>query len=184
MNTLVTLNKLADEAKLHRLSIKKSVIRAGIVPRLVRINGRRCYAVTREEADRYIAQRNTDGIVEPQLAVCESIGGIYLVRPDPVFRENRLKIGKAVSFDNRIKAHKCISPELEVLALWPTPALWMESMALGILGNMPGVTFASPEVFDAEDYQGVHRTLEDAFSKQGVKPLTFESESQPSHAES
>src|SRR5690242_17999623 len=109
---------LAREVRLHAASVKKAVIRAGFQPTQVLLGGRKQYALSRTEADKFKARHTSTQVVVYRDPVPEGVGGVYLVRPDPEFRPARIKIGWADRFKDRLDTHRGIAPELEVVRLY------------------------------------------------------------------
>lgn len=168
----IPLVRLAEEVGFAPAAMKRSLARAGMAYEQVRINGREVYAVTKEGADSFKERRTTIGVVvSPQTLTFPGVGGVYLVRPDPELRPNRIKIGWTDDFTNRLKMHRCIAPGLEVLCLWCTSFEWMERMALNLTSNLPGSTCVSREVLDVSDYNDVVSALCGCFQAQGIKQI-------------
>lgn len=165
----VPLVRFAEQIGYAPGAMKKSLARAGLPYHRVRINGRQVFAVTKEDADSFIEGKTTSGVlIEPRYLAAPEIGGVYLIRPDPEVRPNRIKIGWTDNFDARLKMHRCIAPELEVLCLWCTSYEWMERMALNLTACLPGTINVSGEVLDVVDFRAVVSGLSDCFQSQGV----------------
>ena len=142
--------------------MKKAVIRAGFQPIQVRLEGRKQFALSRPDADKFKAAHTSPGVViEEKAIVPEGLGGVYLVRPEPNLRPKRLKVGWADRFKDRLDTHRGIAPELEVVRLYVTNAKWTESMAILVLGKIgEGV---AQEIFDLDDLDGAVAVLDRQF---------------------
>lgn len=166
---LVPLTALAIEAGVPRC-FNRALIAEGFTPIEIKVRGRRQYALSRADADRYLATRTSAGVVVPKPPIPNSVGGVYVVSPDPELRPNRVKIGWATDFAERLSTHRGIAPGMAVLRLYATHAPWTETMALWAAGTR--ARSIAPEVFDADDVADVLDALDRQFAGIGVSRIT------------
>jgi hypothetical protein len=95
---------------------------------------------------------------------------VYLVVSDPELRPQRVKIGWTQDLRGRLAGYRVIAPFLQLLRFWPTRAVWMEYMGIGLLRHLPGVTSYETEIFDLSDMPDTLAHLDAAFQAQGVAP--------------
>jgi hypothetical protein len=121
------------------------------------------------EAERYRAHRmNGDPVLRQDPAPRTGEWGIYLVCPDPELRPRRVKPGRTQDLAARLADYRTIAPALQLLRFWPTPDLWMESMALSLLRHHAGARICGPELFDLDDLPSVLALLDAAFQAHGI----------------
>jgi len=87
-------------------------------------------------------------------------GYFYVIQLEPELDPNRLKLGFAVSVDDRLRKHKTAAPFSKVLAFWPCKLLW-EKTVIDCLTEDSEKVYT--EVFRVEDVDGTIRKAEAFF---------------------
>jgi hypothetical protein len=174
---LVPLTTLAVEAGAPRC-FNRALIAEGFTPIKIKVRGRQQFALSRADADRYLAIRTSAGVLVPKSLIPNGVGGVYVVCADPELRPNRVKIGWATDFAERLRTHRGLAPGMSVLRLYATHAPWTETMALWTAGTR--ARSIAPEVFDADDAADLLDVLDRQFVGIGVCHITEAALSQSS----
>ena len=163
---MVTLKQLAEEFGIDRSNAIKWVKNQGITPDMIREGGagQKVLAVGDSEAETLRERRRALGFsvtgskapgrVEP------SVGTVYIVRPDPEARPERVKLGFTVSPEVRLSDYRIANPEVELVVSWLCKRSW-EQAAMDAVTNT-AAKLVKGEVYDTEDLDSL-RARGDAF---------------------
>jgi hypothetical protein len=114
-------------------------------------SGAKAHAVTKQDADRYLAARLAkrpliDGVKRAAPLRSTGPGFVFAVVADPEMRPSRIKVGWATDIVERLEPYRMIAPGLRVVGLWRAEGPFLEQTAL-LLAKRHG-TQIGPEVFD------------------------------------
>ena len=112
--------------------------------------GQRVKLVTREAADAVLELRRQKGFVPgSNVSAIEVKGGeptVYVLG----LHGGRIKIGYTDAFDQRMRDHRTLAPDLEVLRRWQFSEA-VEKVMQAIAGRVQGVTQVGVEVFQTDN---------------------------------
>ena len=123
----VSLKQLAERFGLDRSNTRKYVLKLGIKPHKRRTHdsgGQLTLAVTPEEAQRVIGERETQGFTSSAKVVESETGVFYVIQLVPELDPKRIKLGFAVDLKQRLAQHKTSAPTAIVLKYWPCKRTW------------------------------------------------------------
>ena len=84
----------------------------------------------------------------------------YVISLEPECDPSRFKVGFSTNVAERLRSHQTSAPFSELVKTWPCKALW-EKTAIDCIAD--GCERLAPEVFRADDIQGVIRRADRFF---------------------
>lgn len=135
----VFLANLANQIGMERSNARKYILDHGFQFTKIRClakNNAMMLALSAEDAEAILAQRQRDGFMDGSAAVPETNGHglFYVVQPLPQIDPTRLKFGFTTSLEQRLLSYRSICPEATVLQTWPCKAIW-ERTAIAALSR-------------------------------------------------
>ncbi|MSU36566.1 MAG: GIY-YIG nuclease family protein [Pedosphaera sp.] len=165
----VQLIRLAEELKLSPASMKKFVVRRGIKPFQIHKGQSKLFFISAEDADklRKRIENHILNIVSPLDQKTEpNSSGVYLIEVPSYDGINRIRIGWADNFEERLSFYRTIVPDLKVRVIWYTLDKWTERMAhkrASELGNR-----IHTELFTFDDTERAIEQIKEVFSMIGI----------------
>jgi T5orf172 domain len=166
----VALVRLAEELKISSTGMKKFVIRRGIKPFQLYKGQSKPYFISEEDANklRERIENDKNNSVSPVDQKPEpNTGGVYLIEVPSYDGINRIKIGWADNFEERLSTYRTILPDLKIRVIWHTMDRWMERMAhrrASLIGNR-----VHSELFTFENTERAIEEIKEMFSKVGIR---------------
>jgi T5orf172 domain len=166
----VALVRLAEELKISSTGMKKFVIRRGITPFQLSKGQSKPYFISAEDANklREKIENEKNNLVSPGDQKPEpNTGGVYLIEVPSYDGINRIKIGWADNFEERLSTYRTIVPDLKIRVIWHTMDRWTEKMAhrcASRIGNR-----ARSELFNFENIELAIEEIKEMFSKLGIQ---------------
>jgi hypothetical protein len=176
-NDLVSVNQFAKEVEQHPTNLTTALKKGAYSIHSMRGPTRQTMnAITRADADRYIADRRDQGFLGNAVIKTkpEGFGVVYVVAPEPEFRPGRVKVGWTTNLDERFDSWRAVCPNLRVLRVWPTKNQAVEIVAL-MVAKRYGKR-AAQELFDASSVDVLLAGLDAFFATLGVDPIQSYSE--------
>jgi hypothetical protein len=167
---LVLVRDLAHEVRQHRVSLLKDLKKRGCPLVEVRdpsTGNQKAKAISRTDADAYIAAREAEGFGRSIKKASSNEGFIYAVAPDPELRPSRIRVGWTTALDQRLSCYRAIAPDLRVLRIWPAKTQAIEVAALMAAERFG--TRVGQELFDASSVDALLRGLDDLFAALGIE---------------
>lgn len=162
---LVSLKELAEKIGLDRSNTRKYVLKLGIRPHKRRTPDSRnqlTLAVTKDEADRIIDERETKGFTSSAKIVESDTGVFYVIQLVPEFDTRRIKLGFALDLNERMAQHKTAAPTAKVLKSWPCRRAW-ELTVMDCL-SAANCRLILNEVFECDDLAALLRRGDEFFA--------------------
>ena len=161
----ISLKDLAERIALDRSNTRKYVLKLGIKPHKRRTPDSRnqlTLAVTKDEAERIIAERETKGFTSSAKIVESDTGVFYVIQLVPELDPRRIKLGFALDLNERLSQHKTAAPTATVLRSWPCRRAWeltvMDSLSVA------NCRLILNEVFECDDLAALFRRGDDLFA--------------------
>jgi hypothetical protein len=161
----VSLKQLAEAIGLDRSNTRKYVLKLGIKPHKRRTPDSRnqlTLAVTKDEAERIITERETQGFTSSAKIVESDIGVFYVIQLVPDLDPRRVKLGFALNLNERLAQHKTAAPTATVMKSWPCRRAW-ELTAMDCLSS-ENCRLILNEVFECDDLDALLRHGNDFFA--------------------
>jgi len=105
--------------------------------------------VTSAEAKEIAAQRAEKGFIGSTVVPDSDVGVFYVIQLVPDLEPKRLKLGFAVSLEQRLAQHRTAAPTARVLRAWPCKRSW-ELTAIDAL-TCQGCWLILNEVFECDE---------------------------------
>ena len=152
----VSLKELAETLGLDRSNTRKYVLKLGIKPhkrRTPNSKNQLSLAVTTEEAQRVIRERETQGFTSSARIVESDTGVFYVIQLVPELDPKRIKLGFALDLKERLAQHKTSAPTATVLKAWPCRRAW-ELTAMDSISSA-NCRLILNEVFECDDLEAL-----------------------------
>lgn len=164
-NEFVSLKELAERIGLDRSNTRKYVLKLGIQPHKRRTPDSRhqlTLAVTKDEAERIIGERDAQGFTSAAKIVEADTGIFYVVQLVPELDPKRIKLGFALDLNERLAEHKTAAPTAKVLKAWPCKRAW--ELTVTDCLSAANCRLILSEVFECDDLAGLVRRGDDLFA--------------------
>jgi len=161
----VSLKQLAETIGLDRSNTRKYVLKLGIKPHKRRTPDSRnqlTLAVTKDEAERIISERETKGFTSSAKIVESDTGVFYVIQLVPELDPRRIKLGFALDLSERLAQHKTAAPTATILKSWPCKRAW-ELTAMDSL-SCSNCELIMNEVFESHDLNALLRRGDEFFA--------------------
>lgn len=161
----VSLKELAETIGLDRSNTRKFVLKLGIKPHKRRTPDSRnqlTLAVTKEEAERIIGDRETKGFTSSARIVESETGLFYIIQLVPELDPRRIKLGFALDLNDRLAQHKTAAPTATVVKSWPCRRAW----ELTVMDSLSATNcrLILNEVFECDDLDALLRRGDKLFA--------------------
>lgn len=129
-NQHVSLKQLAAQLGMDRSQARKYVLKLGYTPSWLRTSdsgGQRSLVVTTDEAEAIIATRlhdYGDPVSGSSGQPTPDHGFFYIIQLVPELDPRRVKLGFAVSVEERLSQHRTAAPTATCLRVWPCKRIW------------------------------------------------------------
>ena len=150
---MVSLADFARELELTKSATRKAIKTLEAKSRRKFMNkgrvegNQRGYVLTREAANEVLALRKQEGFTVGSTAsaivASASMPNVYVLD----LTSGRMKIGYTDTFDQRLRSHRTVAPDLTVLRRWELPQAY-ETVMCDIAEHTEGMRKLSPEVFE------------------------------------
>lgn len=161
----VSVKQLAETIGLDRSNTRKYVLKLGIKPHKRRTPDSRnqlTLAVTKDEAERIIRERETKGFTSSAKIVESETGVFYVIQLVPELDPKRIKLGFALDLNERLAQHKTAAPTATVIKAWPCRRVWeftvMDSLSAA------QCRLILNEVFECDDLSALLRRGDELFA--------------------
>lgn len=161
----VSLKQLAETIGLDRSNTRKYVLKLGIKPHKRRTSDSRnqlTLALTKNEAERIIGERETKGFTSSANIVKSETGVFYVIQLVPELDPRRIKLGFAINLNERLGQHKTAAPTATVLRSWPCRRAW-ELTVMDSLSDA-NCRLILNEVFECNDIPALLRRGDEIFA--------------------
>jgi len=161
----VSLKQLAETIGLDRSNTRKYVLKLRIKPHRRRTPDSRnqlALAVTKDEAERIIREREARGFTSSAKIVESETGVFYVIQLLPELDPKRVKLGFSLDLNERIATHKTTSPKATVLKSWPCRKAW----ELTVMDSLSAANCRQigQELFECDDLPSLFRRGDELFA--------------------
>lgn len=167
--TFMSLKELAIRLGMDRSHARRYVLGLGFRPQKRRTQdsaNQLTLTLTMDEAEAVIERRMAQGFLATGTPVAEEHGYFYVIALVPELAKSRLKLGFAISVEDRLQQHRTAAPTATVLKAWPCRRSW--ELAAIDCATKEGCALIANEVFECEAPQSLLLRLDNFF---GLMPL-------------
>ena len=160
----VSLKQLAETIGLDRSNTRKYVLKLGIKPhkrRTLDSRNQLTLAVTKDEAERIVKEREKKGFTSSAKIVESETGVFYVIQLVPELDPKRIKLGFALDLTERLAQHKTAAPTATVIKAWPCRRAW----EFTIMDSLSAIKcrLILNEVFECDDLAALLRRGDQLF---------------------
>ncbi|MBX3744722.1 MAG: GIY-YIG nuclease family protein [Verrucomicrobiae bacterium] len=171
----ILLKQLADDLGFHPSSVRKAIVRRGLVPFRLSDEPNKPLYLKGSDAEAFKKQIESerDNTFHPHPGrLAGRVSGVYFIEVPSYDGAVRIKIGWSENFTERYATYRTIVPDLRIKGFWPTSDAWSERAALKCAEHIG--RRLHHELFEFADSQKALESISELFAKLGMQNKVFD----------